>query len=127
MKKEIVNEWFELGNRDVESAKVLLKSNIHFSVVLFHLQQAVEKYIKGFLIHNGWKLKKIHDLETLLNIAMEFDDKFKEYLDFGRKLTVFFYEERYPPGLIPSYEKKELNKLLRITEKLIKKIKNKTK
>jgi len=44
-------------------AKILFSKEEYFDVVLFHIHQAVEKY-KGFLIHKGWELKKIHDIET---------------------------------------------------------------
>jgi hypothetical protein len=37
------------------------------------LQQALEKYLKGFLLKHGWKLKKIHTLHSLLDEAMGFD------------------------------------------------------
>ena len=43
--------------------------------------------IKGYLICNGWKLKKIHDIETLITEAAKFDAEFQEYLDFSRELT----------------------------------------
>lgn len=48
----------------------------YFDVILFHIQQAVEKYLKAFLIFKGWELKKIHDIELLLTEAMNFDIEF---------------------------------------------------
>lgn len=64
MKEQVVKEWIERGEHDLEVAKILLAEKGYFDAVLFHLHQAVEKYLKGFLIYKGWKLKKIHDLET---------------------------------------------------------------
>lgn len=57
MKDKIVQEWFERGKRDLESAK------------LIYVQ-------KGYLIFHGWKLKKIHDIERLLVEAMKYDQSF---------------------------------------------------
>ena len=94
-------------------------------VILFLLHQAIEKYIKGYLIFNGWKLKKIHDLETLLTETMEFDKSFEKYLDFGRKLTAYYYEDRYPPGPIPEISKEEIENTYKITEEIIILIKSK--
>ena len=122
MKEQIIKQWFERGKHDLEVAKILL-SEEYFDIVLFHLQQAVEKYIKGFLIYNGWQLRKIHDLELLITEAVAFDKKFREYLDFGRKLTAFYYEERYPPGAIFDYSKKEIEELIETTEEIIDKLK----
>lgn len=123
MKEQVVKEWIERGKHDLEVAKILLAEEGYFDVVLFHLHQAVEKYLKGFLIHKGWELKKIHDLELLVTEAMSFDDEFQKYLDFGRKLTAFYYEERYPPGPITPYSKEEIEKMIEIVEEIITKIK----
>ena len=103
MKEQVVNEWFERGKEDLEVARILLANEEYLDVAVFHIHQAVEKYLKGFLIYGGWELKKVHDLESLVTEAVNFDDKFQEYLDFGRKLTAFYYEERYPPGPISSF------------------------
>ncbi|MDR1523523.1 MAG: HEPN domain-containing protein [Endomicrobium sp.] len=34
--------------------------------IVFHCQQAIEKYFKAYLIENGWELQKTHDLDFLL-------------------------------------------------------------
>ena len=39
----------------------------------FFLQQAVEKFLRAFLISKGWELQRIHDLEALLNMALKRD------------------------------------------------------
>jgi HEPN domain-containing protein len=123
MKEQVVKEWFERGKHDIEVAKILLAEEEYFDVVLFHIHQAVEKYLKGFLIFKGWELKKIHDLEVLITEVISFDAEFQRYLDFGRKLTGFYYEERYPPGPITSYSKKEVREMLEITEEIINRLK----
>lgn len=123
MKKEVVKEWIERGKHDLEVAKILLAEGEYFDVVLFHVHQAVEKYLKGFLIDNGWDLKKIHDLELLVTEAMNFDAIFQKYLDLGRKLTAFYFEERYPPGPITSCSKEEIKEILVEAEEIINKLK----
>jgi HEPN domain-containing protein len=62
MKDKIVKEWFERGKHDYETAKILFIKDVYYDVIMFLLEQAVEKYIKGYLIFNGWELKKIHDI-----------------------------------------------------------------
>ena len=64
---------------------------------MFHIQQAVEKYLKGYLLSRGWALVKTHDIELLINTAKDFDPEFNEYLDLGRFLTDAYMGERYPP------------------------------
>jgi HEPN domain-containing protein len=54
---------------------------------------------------------------------MSFDDEFQKYLDLGRELTAFYYEERYPPGPITSYSKEEIEEILEVAEEIIDKLK----
>ena len=52
-----------------------------------------------------------------------YDTVFQKYLDLDRKLTAFYYEERYPPGPITSYSKEEIEEMLGAAEEIIKKLK----
>jgi HEPN domain-containing protein len=119
---EIVEEWLEKAKHDLETANLLLDKKGYPDVVVFHIHQAVEKYLKGFLINKGWKLRKIHDIETLLSEAIRFDKYLEDYLDFGRKLTAFYYGERYPVGPYTSCSKAEAEEMLEIAEELIEKL-----
>ena len=119
MKDEIVKEWFERGSRDFETAKLIFSQRGFNDEIMFLLQQAVEKYLKGFLIYAGWELRKIHDVETLLTEAMEFDQSFAQFLDFGRKLSAYYYEGRYPPGPIPEISTAEIKSSINIADKII--------
>ncbi len=68
-------------------------------------------------------MRKIHDLESLMTEASNFDSEFGKYLDFGRKLSGYYYEERYPPGPMSSCTKKEIEEMLGLAEKIIKRLK----
>ncbi|GAB4540026.1 MAG: hypothetical protein Kow0063_29420 [Anaerolineae bacterium] len=118
-----VEDWIERGEHDLDAAQILLDREAHADIIHFHIHQAVEKYLKGFLIQHGWKLKKIHDLETLITEAVDIDDTFKDYLDVGRKLTAFYYTERYPPGPVSSYSLEETRRMFQAAGELIEKIK----
>jgi HEPN domain-containing protein len=123
--KKNVEEWIERGEHDLEAARLLLDREAHSDIVLFHIHQAIEKCLKGFLIQYGWKLKKIHDLETLITEAVDFDNAFREYLDMARELTAFYYTECYPPGPMPSYSLEKTREMLEAASGLIEKIKDK--
>ena len=41
-----MKEWIERGKHDLEVAKILLVEEEYSDVVLFHIHQAVEKYLK---------------------------------------------------------------------------------
>ncbi len=120
---EIIGEWVKLAEEDFELAKHLIEEAWFFRAALSHLQQAVEKYTKAFLISKRWELRKIHDLEVLFDEASKFDMVFKEYLDFGRELTAYYTESRYPPVLENEISKKDAERLLKISNEFIDKIK----
>jgi len=62
------------------------------------LQEAVERYLKGFLIAKGWRLRKVHDL-TLLNAeAKKFEQQFGAFDDLCENLTEQFWAQHYPGG-----------------------------
>lgn len=59
-------------------------------------QQAVEKFLKAFLLAQGWKLARTHDLEALLNDALHYDASLEPYRAACQKITAFYMAERYP-------------------------------
>ena len=62
----------------------------------FWLQQAVEKYLKAYLLSKSWVLRKIHDLEVLLNEAAAHEPAFKRYASACGKISGYYLRERYP-------------------------------
>ena len=126
MKNKLVQEWFERGKRDFESAKLLYTQKGYYEEVTFLTHQAIEKYLKGYLIYHGWKLKKIHDIETLISISGKYNTSFLEFLDFARELTSFYYEDRYPPGPISEVSEEEAKEILEKAEIIIELIKKDT-
>ena len=125
MKRLVVREWFERGRKDLEVTKILVKEE-YLDIALFHMHQAVEKYLKGFLISKGWKLKRVHDLEMLITETINFGADLQSYLDFGRRLTSFYYEERYPPGPVSPRPKEEVEGMLETAVRTITRIKELT-
>jgi len=119
MSNSIVKEWITRAQRDHDVALKLLTENLHLEIALSHIQQAIEKFLKGYLIFNGWKLRKIHDLELLLTEAVHFDTEFGNYLELGRKLTAIYYNERYPPGPISTFSQKEINDMFEKSNEII--------
>lgn len=89
------DDWFEKARKDLRRVEVLLADD-DVEGAGFHLQQAAEKYLKGYLLDRGWSLKYTHDLEVLLNEAMTHDDRFQNYLDVCIMVREFYVEERYP-------------------------------
>ena len=88
-------DWLRIAEKDLQRADHLLE--IHDAEAAgFYLQQAVEKFLKAFLLANGWKLERIHDLEALLNNALAYNPTLEEYRSACQKITAFYFVERYP-------------------------------
>jgi HEPN domain-containing protein len=124
IQKAITQEWFLRGEHDFQSADILRKQNGHADTIAVLIQQAVEKYTKGFLLGRGWKLRKIHDLELLVEEATKYDKSFIPFLDLARRLSAFYIEDRYPPGPTHDYSREEIATLYAQAADLITKFKD---
>jgi HEPN domain-containing protein len=94
------DEWKKTARKDWHRVSVLLNDNDPEGAAFF-LQQTLEKYLKAFLLERGWKLRKIHDLDTLLDEAIQFDAGLEKFRELCERVTGYYYTERYP-GLIPT-------------------------
>ena len=120
--KKQAQEWFERGRHDIETAQLLYDEQGYTDSIAYHIQQAVEKYLKGYLVLNGMKPPRIHELDTLLNHILRFDDRFKSFLELCEKASRYYIEDRYPPGPIVQYEYNEIKTDLDKTWELIRKV-----
>lgn len=93
-------EWKQTARKDWHRVSVLLSDDDPEGAGFF-LQQSLEKYLKAFLLERGWKLRKIHDLDTLLDEAVLFDPVLEKFRDLCERVTGYYYAERYP-GIIPA-------------------------
>jgi hypothetical protein len=65
-------DWLRIAEKDLGRVERLLSIQ-DSEAAGFYLQQAVEKFLKAFLLSKGWQLARIHDLEALLNQALTYD------------------------------------------------------
>ncbi len=120
-------EWFAQGDLDIQAVEILLAQNGPLEIVAFHLQQAVEKYLKGFLLASGWNLRRIHDLEVLLQEAIARDADFAAFLPSCQRITEYYIETRYPMGFSTPLEPDTLKDDLKTLYTLILLIRSKVK
>lgn len=88
-------EWLRIAEKDFTRVERLLSLDDP-EAAGFYLQQAVEKFLKAFLLAQGWKLERIHDLEVLLNAAVVYDRSLEAFREVCQKITGFYLMERYP-------------------------------
>jgi HEPN domain-containing protein len=123
--KKQAQEWFERGDHDIETAQLLHDERGYTDSIAYHIQQAIEKYLKGYLVMNGKKPPKIHELDTLLNNIACFDDSFNGFLDLCEKASRYYIENRYPPGPLAEYAYEEIRADLDKAWELIREIRTK--
>jgi len=92
------NDWFMLGQERLDAADAVRSARGVCSSAVELLQEAVERYLKGFLIGQGWPLQRIHNLSTLLDAAVQRDARFKSFADLCEGLTAQFWQQHYPGG-----------------------------
>jgi len=73
----VPRDWFQKGNADIKTVEILLAHDGDMEIAAMHIQQAIEKYFKGYLLSQGWELKRTHDLVELLDYVIEYDSKFE--------------------------------------------------
>jgi HEPN domain-containing protein len=87
---------FELGCADLKLVeKNLGDKDIREQMLLFHLQQAVEKFLKSLLSLQHIKFPKNHDVEKLIELCEEGGITLPEYIEEFVNLTPYAVEFRY--------------------------------
>jgi HEPN domain-containing protein len=89
-------DWFALAEERLRAADTLFAAHGPCFSAVELLQEAVERYLKGYLIAQGWKLEKTHDLSHLLDIAIKHDVRFDEYYSLAEGLTQDYWAQHYP-------------------------------
>lgn len=90
--------FLQKAHADLRSAEILFKADdieVDVSIVLFHLQQAAEKYLKALISHHGMHFEKIHDLRRLLDLCHECGIALPAYAEDFVELNPFAVEGRY--------------------------------
>jgi HEPN domain-containing protein len=97
MNTEDTKEWFKIADNDYDSA-ILLNEAVrkHHEIICYHCAQAVEKYLKGYLIFNDVIPQKTHNLLFLNNLCNEIDAIFGAITYECGFLNRFVNDIRYP-------------------------------
>ena len=102
--KEYVQQWMDKACEDLLVVEKLTEGDIiATNAACFHCQQAVEKFLKAFLIANGQDIIKTHNIEFLLSECSELDGAFSS-VD-PKNLSDYGVDVRYPGDMyIPDNE-----------------------
>jgi HEPN domain-containing protein len=93
-----LRQWLEIADNDLTAAKYLSQymQPISYEIICFHCQQAVEKYLKWFLVLNNIDPPKIHDLDELVKLCEKIRP---DFVSLNKKciiLSEYAVHTRYP-------------------------------
>ncbi|MDR2592176.1 MAG: HEPN domain-containing protein [Chitinispirillales bacterium] len=126
--KNSTKGWIFFAENDM----MLVESSIDISrltgQVIFHSQQAIEKYFKSYLIENDIIFPKTHDLPTLYELVKKIKDFSIDEIMLEH-ISNIYTATRYPnnigllpDGQVPTMEKsKEVSDFAKNVENIIKK------
>ena len=113
MDKEIeLRQWIDIADDDFGSAVHIAGTMypVPYEIVCFHCQQAVEKYLKWFLVLHDIDPPKIHDLEELEKLCETILPDFSEIFEKCSLLTGYGVVSRYPSEM--RIEKEDMDRAL---------------
>jgi HEPN domain-containing protein len=92
------SDWYLLGSDKLRAADAVYEALGPSLSCVELLHEAVERYLKGWLVGRGWKLVRTHDLQQLVDAAGAIEPKYLSYSDFAADLTQQFFLQHYPGG-----------------------------
>lgn len=88
-------DWVRIAEKDLARVERSL-ANEDAELAGFCLQQAVEKFLKAFLLSKGWQLRRTHDLVSLLDDAITYEPSHEAFREGCERITTFYTIDRYP-------------------------------
>jgi HEPN domain-containing protein len=119
-------DWFAKAQKDLRTVEILLREQGDAEVAGFHLQQAAEKYLKGYLLSQGWELQRTHNLEALLNEAVRFEPGLERFRNLCEEATDLYTLERYPFFYSLGVTAEDISRLLTQLRQLIEQVEEMT-
>jgi len=110
-------DWLNKAAADMQTTEILLAHGGDMGIAAMHIQQAIEKYLKGYLLSRGWTLERIHDLPALLDEAVKHAPELEAFRTLCEEVTAFYFVARYPFPVEPPV-KEEVEDIFQRAHKL---------
>jgi HEPN domain-containing protein len=107
----LVAEWVRKADLDFHTVVHLAPEDAFRDIVVFHAQQATEKYLKALLTKRQVEFPKTHEIRRLLELLDASDHEVVQALPDAKWLDPFGVEIRYPsdrPETLPGDEQRAL-------------------
>ena len=94
---ETPREWLRYAEEDFSVAERERQSQRPaYHTICFLCQGAAEKFLKGYLIAQGWTLEKTHDVLALIELCADYDAHLGAMVAEGATLNEYIVAGRYP-------------------------------
>jgi HEPN domain-containing protein len=100
---DLLRGWLRKAESDLVAMAASLEAG-SYDAACFHAQQAVEKFLKAFLIHSGRPPVHTHNLRKLVRSCAAVDSAFTGLAELVSPLTPYAVELRYDDEFWPSRE-----------------------
>ncbi len=98
---EVVRGWLRKAESDMIALDASRDAGA-LDAACFHAQQAVEKYLKAYLVWSGVEFPFTHNLAKLVELCAGVDQSFRQLLPTVEPLTPYAVEMRYDAEFWPS-------------------------
>jgi len=112
--KELISNWIKKAEKDLLTVEHELSfPDAVTESICFHCQQAVEKFLKAYLVFLGIPFTKTHEIGELITKFENKDKEISAFKEEADKLTDYAIDVRYPEELLePTLEEaKEAKKI----------------
>jgi HEPN domain-containing protein len=115
--QRLVQEWLTKASEDFAFARVnLVEQKPFHAQICFHFHQAVEKYLKAYIVAHELDFRKLHDLPLLLKICAGHDPAAYQLQEACEYLSAFYVETRYPVHWPTHYSSEEAQRAMESAE-----------
>lgn len=121
--QDYIKQWLSKAEDDLNATRRLIEIEPYIlDPACFHCQQAVEKYLKAYLVYKEFDFEKTHNIKYLLKECSKFDADFKNF--DVKNINDFAVDIRYPDdALMPDLDKAK--EFLQIAEQIKTLVENK--
>ena len=101
-KQPELQQWLNIADSDLNLAIFSSQKMypVPYAIICFHCQQAVEKYLKWFLVLHDFEPPKIHDLAEIKKLCEAINPQFSEISEKCSFLTGHAIQSRYPSEIL---------------------------
>ncbi len=115
-------EWIELANKNLETARILIRENHFTDSIAIEIQQTLEKSFKAVFAYYGQVIPRTHSLPVLFNFVKDNLEIEDAIIDDLIVISDYYETDRYPGPryFVPGRE--EVETYFDFTESILNKI-----